>query len=63
MRYLTAVLLLAASLPLAAGSGASRECQKRCKQEYRQCLKRANSQAASKTCAVLRDTCKLACGK
>jgi hypothetical protein len=61
MRYLTAVLLLAASLPLAEASGASSECQRSCNRDYQLCLKRSTSKVARKTCTVMRKTCKYGC--
>jgi hypothetical protein len=61
MRYLMALLLVAASVPLAQAAGAKGECQKRCKLEYKQCRKQSTSAAAKNTCSIRRRTCNLGC--
>jgi hypothetical protein len=61
MRFLMAVLLLAASLPLAGASVARDQCNSRCSQTYQTCLKLARTKAARKSCTVSRKTCKHGC--
>ena len=61
MRFLMAVVLLSASLPLADASVARDQCNSRCSLEYQTCLKRAHGKAARKSCTVFRKTCKHGC--
>ena len=61
MRFLMAVLLLSASVPLGGASVARDRCKLRCSQEYQTCLNRARTKAARKSCAVSRKICKHGC--
>ena len=61
MRYSTALLLLAAFLPLAGAPNVKVDCKSRCGTDYELCLKRSNSKAARKTCSAARKSCKLNC--
>ena len=61
MRFLMAIVLLAASLPLAGAPDGKQQCGVRCSQDYQTCLKRARTKAARKSCTVSRKTCKRGC--
>ena len=60
MRILTAVLLMAGSLPLAEAAP-KRNCGDRCANDYSACMARAKNGAARKSCKVTHKNCKHTC--
>ena len=60
LRFLTAVLLLSAALPLAEAAP-KRNCGDRCTNDYDTCMARAKNGSARKSCKVAHKHCKQSC--